>query len=354
MKVTVIIPMYNAEKTLHLPLESLAKQTLKDFEVIIIDDGSTDKSVEIASKYYDRIPNLTILRTHNYGSGHARNVGLDHATGEYIKFLDADDELAESTTLEMLYSVATKYDIDTLVGKYYTHIGPINLRAFYKTLGRPQSEMIDLEQNKSYPFQEMPGVGDKFFKREFIGDIRFSERKWEDLAFVPPLLASSKRLYFLDEVIYNYNFSLKNTSITGCLFASSIFDFFDDYKDLVANFALRGLYDQYQEEILGMLSLHGHFDSTMVPYWLNLPYKKKKDLLKLFITKLEMLYPEFRNDPLTKAYYDNQTLFKSMFGIADALAKRSTLETGYDTVNADIKSFLEDTPVLQRRNPVAK
>lgn len=354
MKVTVIIPMYNAEKTLHLPLDSLEAQTLKDFEVIIVDDGSTDRSKEIASAYYNRIPNLSIISTSNYGAGHARNVGLGLARGEYVKFLDADDLLANNTTLERLYSVATKNDADVIVGKYYTHMGPINLEPFYRTLGSDQSGMIDLKQHRTYPFQEMPGVGDKFFKREFIGDTKFSERKWEDLAFVPTLLASAERLYFLDEVIYDYNFSLKNTSITGCFLASSIFDLFDDYADLIANFSQRGLYEEYQKELLGMLSLHGHFDATPVPFWLNLSFEKKKDLLRLFITKLEKEYPDFRSDSITRAYYAKQTIFKSMFGVADYIAKKSTLKTSYDTVESDIKEFLEDTPVLKRRNPVAK
>lgn len=233
-KVSIIIPMYNVEKYLKMCLDSIANQTLKDIEVIAINDGSTDKTLEIVQEYKSILPNLTIISTKNYGAGHARNIGLEIAKGEYIKFLDADDELPSNKTLETIYNVASIKEADVLIGKHYTHLGKIDVSKGYQTLGRNKNGFIT---DKDYPFKEMPGIGDKIFRKSHIGNIRFSETKWEDLAFTPVLMADASKLYFLDEIIYNYRMRFNNTSISGCLFANNVFDFFKVFDNLNENFA---------------------------------------------------------------------------------------------------------------------
>lgn len=185
-KISIIIPMYNAKKYLRICLDSIVKQTLNDIEVITINDRSFDNTLQIVQEYKNKVPNLSIISTKNYGPGHARNIGIELAEGEYIKFLDADDELPSKNTLEKIYNIASTKEIDILIGKYYTHLGKIDLSKGYKTLGRETSGFI---KDKFYPFKEMPGVGDKLFRKEHIGTIRFPETKWEDLAFTPTLMA---------------------------------------------------------------------------------------------------------------------------------------------------------------------
>lgn len=339
LKVSVIIPMYNAERYIELCLESVKKQTLKDLEVIVINDGSTDNSLQIVQSYSSKIPNLRILNSKNCGAGHARNMGLAIAKGEYIKFLDADDELATPDTLKTIYDVASSNGSDVLVGKYYTHIGKINLSSAYQTLGQKQSGIINLEENKSYPFQELPGIGDKFFRREHIGKLRFPEMKWEDLAFTPVLMADAKNLYFLDEVVYNYRMRPNNTTISGCLFSHNILELFDVYTQLERNFIERGIKEKYSLELLGLLSMHGHFDASYVPLWINMPIDKKMILLKYFITKLEKYYPDFRNDKLVEEYYQAHSAFKKLFDISDFLASHCTIPVA--EIEQEIKHFIK-------------
>lgn len=90
-KISVIIPVYNAEKYLNKTLESILKQSLKDIEVICVDDGSTDSSVEIIQSFIKKDDRVKLIRQNNQHAGSARNTGLKEAQGEYIHFMDADD-----------------------------------------------------------------------------------------------------------------------------------------------------------------------------------------------------------------------------------------------------------------------
>ena len=91
MRFSVVIPLYNKENCIRKTLESVKKQRFKDYEVIVVDDGSTDRSLEEAEKM--KCENISIIRQQNQGVSVARNTGILHAQGEYIAFLDADDEL---------------------------------------------------------------------------------------------------------------------------------------------------------------------------------------------------------------------------------------------------------------------
>lgn len=113
-KISVIIPVYNAEKYLEKCLDSVLGQTLSPIEVICVDDGSTDASPEILARYAAEHENLRILRQENSGPSVARNAALDVATGEYILFVDSDDYLVRETTASELYEHAAALDLDEL------------------------------------------------------------------------------------------------------------------------------------------------------------------------------------------------------------------------------------------------
>ena len=128
MKVSVIVPVYNSGKYLKKCLNSLVNQTLKSIEIIIIDDGSTDKSRKIIAWYKSQYPNIikVILCSHN-GVAYARNLGIKEAQGEYIKFVDADDYL-NINTLELMYNAAKEHDVDIVVSPYKMSLGFIKFK----------------------------------------------------------------------------------------------------------------------------------------------------------------------------------------------------------------------------------
>ena len=116
MKISVIIPAYNAEKFLVESIESVINQTIDDFEIIVIDDGSTDSTLDILRNYEESYEDFIVICQDNSGPAAARNRGLDVAKGEYIYFLDADDVL-ELDALESLYNAAKRRKSD-LVGHH--------------------------------------------------------------------------------------------------------------------------------------------------------------------------------------------------------------------------------------------
>ena len=115
-KISIIIPVYNAEKYLRKCLDSVINQTLKEIEIICINDGSTDLSLSILKKYATCDNRIKIINQENQGVAIARNNGLKYATGEYIGYVDSDDYVS-SIFFELLYNNAKKYNADIACGE---------------------------------------------------------------------------------------------------------------------------------------------------------------------------------------------------------------------------------------------
>ena len=117
-KVTIIVPVYNVEKYIERCLNNLINQTLKDIEILIINDGSPDNSIEICEKFAKNDTRIKIYSKENEGLGLTRNYGIDRATGEYISFVDSDDYVS-TNMCEVLYDVAKRNDADIVYGGIY-------------------------------------------------------------------------------------------------------------------------------------------------------------------------------------------------------------------------------------------
>lgn len=119
-KISVIVPVYNAENYIERCVDSLLCQSFNDFELILVDDGSTDNSVKIISNLADKHSFIRVFAKENGGAASARNLGIDNARGEYIAFIDADDTV-EPTFLEELYNAATESGAELVMCDYTKH-----------------------------------------------------------------------------------------------------------------------------------------------------------------------------------------------------------------------------------------
>ena len=188
VKVSIVVPVYNAEKTLKRCLDSLRKQTLKDIEIICVNDGSSDKSGEILAQYAAHDARFKIITQENKYIGAARNAGIDAATGEYVGFLDNDDWVSPDY-YEDLYNQAKKYDADmAVIAQRYG----ILFRVGYN-MSKTQNAMYllkhDTIENLASNFGHVSKfVWDKIFRRSFLEQykVKSSVKRvfFEDFFFV--------------------------------------------------------------------------------------------------------------------------------------------------------------------------
>ena len=138
MEISIIVPIYNVEEYLCKCLDSIVNQTYTDYELILIDDGSTDDSGKIADEYSSKDDRITVIHKKNSGVSDARNRGLENASGKYICFIDADDWI-EVSYLEELLLLAKSNDADIAMCSYLKNSGnlsitqPVNSDVFIQT-----------------------------------------------------------------------------------------------------------------------------------------------------------------------------------------------------------------------------
>lgn len=252
IKISVIIPVYNTQDYLKECIDSVLNQTLADFEVICINDGSEDNSLDILKGYHDMDNRIKIVSQENRGLGASRNVGLHMAKGEYVLFLDSDDYLREDA-LESLYSMAIGNDLDLILFKI------INFN--YRTRRESRSQYFDMDflrdivkddvftwkQVKDCLFDISVTATSKLFKRDLLSDIEFPEGLlFEDNLFFIKVIFSAEKAYFLDD--YFYYRRIRPDSITNSYY-SGFSDCIIIYDRIIEFMKTVGRYDEFKCQI---------------------------------------------------------------------------------------------------------
>ncbi len=223
--ISLVMPVYNVESFLSKALTSVENQTFKDFEMIIVDDGSSDKSYEIAEEFCIKNPNFKLIKQENSGPAAARNTGVMHCKGEYIAFMDSDDYL-EKNFLEELYKLAKKTGADITCCNFNMYFPNKKLKIYM-------------------PFNSLPGVytkskalrklildvsvhyfiWNKLYKRELFMErnIKFDDMYFEDISTSPRLFYFAKTVAFTSKALYNY--TMRENSILHSINAKKVNDY---------------------------------------------------------------------------------------------------------------------------------
>jgi len=212
IKVSVIIPIYNAYDYLRPALDSVIYQTLREIEIICIDDGSTDRSLEILKEYQKNDDRVRIVTEANAGPGLARNNGIGRARGEYIAFLDADD-FYEPNFLELLYERATKDTLDIVIAS--CDIYNSRRAIFAKAEEGDHVDIFDggtvcsKNEHPDYILSSTTGAAwNKMFRRSFIIDkeLRFlpDVKIYEDVYFTVTALSLAERVARVPEILIHH------------------------------------------------------------------------------------------------------------------------------------------------------
>ncbi len=234
-RVSVIVPVYNTENYLADCLNSLLKQTLKEIEIICVDDGSTDNSLSILKKYSKMDNRIIVLKQENKGGGMARNFGMSIAKGEYLLFLDSDDFFNENLLYETVNAADSFLaDIVVYLFKRYNNTSGNCLDANYGFISKNFPNYIfNYHSNPNNFFQSFtPATWNKLFRHSFIkkNGLYFQDNKrTNDLFFTMSSLASAKKIYFLNKTLVFYRIELLN----NCQSTNALYPF-DFYKALLA------------------------------------------------------------------------------------------------------------------------
>ena len=248
--ISVIVPIYNVEKYIDRCITSLVNQTLKDIEIILVDDGSTDTSPSLCDKWATMDQRIKVIHKENGGASSARNIGIENAIGRYIAFVDSDDYIELNMYKEMM-EINRKYDCDIVMcdcykedkmeKKVFTH----NIREGYydkKMLIEEYFSTLLMTNSVDYP----PTISNCtcLFKRELI--IQNKIRYKEDMRFSEDWLFGSQAMYFANSFYYMknkcfYHYIMNSTSVTHTYYKDkwimmkqlflAINDFFENVKD---------------------------------------------------------------------------------------------------------------------------
>lgn len=200
--ISVVVPVYNVEPYLKECLESITNQTYRDLEIILIDDGSTDKSGDICDEYGKKDDRIIVIHQSNHGSASAKNAGLRKSSGEYLAFVDSDDFLQEDA-YEFMVKQLEEYCADIIQGCF---------RKVYKKFYRDVNKIVEMQILDASEFLELFTkdwtcglLWDKLYKRDIFKDIYFKEgHKIDDEFFTYKGVINSKKIIRVPHYIYNY------------------------------------------------------------------------------------------------------------------------------------------------------
>ncbi len=279
MKVSVIVPVYNVEKYLRKGLDSLVNQTLDKYEVILVNDGSTDTSQAIINEYASKYPCIKNYEKENGGMSSARNMGLKHAKGEYIAFMDSDDYV-EPEFLAKMYEKAKKDNSDVVICDYYA-------------LNEEEKRYIKCHMNYSSNQKieyllSPPMVWSKLIKKEIMDKVSFTEGiYYEDLDICMRLHPFIKKVSFVDEPLYDYYLQHSGSIMTQKAFNNHLLDIF-----LVLEDSKKILEKKYFKEIEYIYITHLLRTATLR----FLDYPNTRDILLKINNTMKEEFPNWKEN----------------------------------------------------------
>lgn len=215
MNISIIVPVYNAQKYLPNCLDSILDQTQKDFEVICIDDGSEDESLQVIKAYQDKDSRINVIHQDNKGPAAARNLGIEVSSGEFICFLDADDYFPSNDVLEGLYSNAKRHMMSICGGSMEIYLQDRDdyqkkYKRQYKKY-RFKNEGIKFYKDYQFDF----GYTRFIYKRDFLvsNSITFPNyKRFQDPPFFVKAMIAAGKFYAIPKCTYIYRSSYKKVS----------------------------------------------------------------------------------------------------------------------------------------------
>lgn len=297
VKVSVIVPAYNVEAYIEACLDSIVNQTLKEIEVIIINDGSTDGTKGKIETYQKQEPNkIKVIHKENEGQGKARNIGIDTACGEFVTFVDADDTI-EHEMLEKMYEQVANQQADVILCDYYEIIQ--GKKVLKKAIPQKTNNV-----KKDY-IVSVAGPCNKLIRTKLLKDhnLRFLETGiYEDIAMIPLIGLYANQILYLEAPYYHYHIR-QGSTMRQKEFNDKLLSIYTVMETLEKGFKQSNVYEEFQEELEYIYIRHLLYAGT----GRFLEYKEGIDQVHKIVWIMKQQYPNWRKNP----YYKKQNwLFK--------------------------------------------
>lgn len=307
-KLSIIVPVYGVEKYIDKCLNSLVKQSLKEIEVIVVNDGTKDNSQKIIDKYVKKYPDkIKSYIKENGGQGSARNYGLKKTTGEYIGYVDSDD-FVEKDMYKKLYNKAKENNYDIVV------CGNYNVSEDY------QNKNIDAFINnyntdlENIFFGKM-AVWNKIYKRDILikNKLEFKEKVWyEDLAFTLKAIMNSNTFAFIDEPLYDYlireGSTMNNSNVQRNL---EILDAFND----ILSYIKHNKKEEYFSKIEFLAIDHIYISAIVRVLKAEADDKVKRETINKLIDYMNTSFPNYKNNKYINTLSKNRKIIYKLINI---------------------------------------
>lgn len=357
VKISVIVPIYNVEKYLKKCLNSIINQSFREIEIICVNDGSTDNSIQILDEFARIDSRIKVINKENRGVGAARKTGLDHSTGEYVEFVDSDDWL-EKDALKKTYQNAVSNGSDVVlfsVNRYNEYNDEYLLNVGVDILNYFNNETIDYN-NFNFNYKDIKpflmnnsfSVWSKLYKHDFLKshDFYFPEfLNFEDVPFHVQVLLFAKKISFCPGTIYYYRTSNDQSLSNSARVTNKVFDIFEIINKVESILIETKNMDEFKLEF-------SKFKVSQLSHWLkssNVIFKENFfKLVKQNFEKMDLKEDELNNlDIQTQNIYNNVInsnsnreleLLEEKFELLEKLRKQEI--DSLTTINNQKQSFI--------------
>lgn len=292
-KLSIIVPVYNVEKYLDKCLEKILNSTYKDFELIVINDGTKDNSEQIITKYLDNEKykdKITYISKENSGLSDTRNLGMSKAKGEYIAFVDSDDYI-QTTMYETMMNKALEKNYDIVA---------CDVKLVYEDSDKEkiissayEKDLFNKDEIKQTMLTYYPVVWNKIYKKSLLEGIEFSKGVWyEDMEFNLKVYPRINSIGVVKEPLYNY--LQRGNSITYT-YNDKLYDIITNMDTVIKYYKAQGIYEEYKEELeyLYLRYAYATFPKRLAKCK---DMKKYKEGIDFAINKVHEHFPEYKKN----------------------------------------------------------
>ncbi len=305
-KASIVVPVYNIKDYLGKCVASILAQTERDFELLLVDDGSTDGSGALCDDLAGQDPRIRVIHQENQGPGSARNTGIRAAVGKWLLQVDGDDWI-DPDALEKTLEAGEREDADLVVFCIRT----------VDSQGRELAVLTEnAEKNKGLKPREhrellltAPSAPNKLYRRDLFqrAGAEYPARKWyEDACVTPKLIANASVMVFLDYAGYNY---LQRTGST--MHSSDIgrnAEILDAFDSIFSYFQEKGLFEEYRDELCFLAFTHIFMDASMRVLRMD----RKHPLIPRFAAYVKEKFPDYRQNKYMARLTRNQKIILSL------------------------------------------